>query len=316
MVAPIPEDPELARVARFIPTTTVGRRGITAARALLRAVRFRPVKGIDIEQVTTTVDGRPVEVEIYRRAGVTQTLPVMIWLHGGGLVMGTHHDAFLCGPYVRQLDIAIVSVKYGLAPEDPFPAALEDIVASHRWVLDHGAEHQLDTSRVAIGGASAGGGLTAAAAQRLHDDGVELAAQLMVYPMLDDRSAVRDDIGDNDHRLWTKASNFTGWSAYLGHPAGQDETRPYAVPARRDDLSGLAPAWIGVGTDDLFHDEDVDYAERLRAAGVECELVTVPGGFHGFDALAASSTASREFRLSQLRFLASHLRTAEFAPNS
>ncbi|MEX1280383.1 MAG: alpha/beta hydrolase fold domain-containing protein, partial [Acidimicrobiia bacterium] len=161
--------------------------------------------------------------------------------------------------------------------------------------------------RVAVGGESAGGGLAAAVAQRLTDEGVDLAAQLLVYPMLDDRTAVRPDLGQNDHPVWTKGSNHTGWSSYLGKEPGAEMVPKYAVPARRTDLSGLPPAWIGVGTLDLFHDEDVGYAERLRSAGVDCELEVVEGAPHAFMTLAPDAATSKDVERSAMAFLAARL---------
>ena len=152
---------------------------------------------------------------------------------------------------------------------------------------------------MAIGGGSAGGGLTAALALLARDRGeVPVAAQLLVYPMLDDRSADRTDLDSTGYRLWNQSSNKFGWASYLG-----DADPDIAVPARRQDLSGLPPAWMGVGTLDLFHDEDLAYAERLEAAGVPCEVDVVQGAFHGFDALAAKAQVSQSFFNSQCAFL-------------
>ncbi|HEU4363339.1 MAG TPA: alpha/beta hydrolase fold domain-containing protein, partial [Mycobacterium sp.] len=147
--------------------------------------------------------------------------------------------------------------------------------------------------RVAIGGASAGGGLAAALALLARDRGeIAPALQLLVYPMLDDRSAALP--ANTGYRLWTPRSNRFGWAAYLG---GADPQ--LAVPARRDDLSGLAPAWIGVGTLDLFHDEDLAYADRLRQAGVPCRVEVVPGAFHGFDMWTPRAQVSQAFFAAQ-----------------
>jgi acetyl esterase/lipase len=119
-----------------------------------------------------------------------------------------------------------------------------------------------------------------------------------VYPMLDDRSADRKDLDSTGYRLWNRSSNKFGWDSYLG-----DADPDIAVPARRKDLSGLPPAWMGVGTMDLFHDEDLAYAERLKAAGVPCEVDVVQGAFHGFDAVASKAEVSQSFFNSQCAFL-------------
>ena len=152
---------------------------------------------------------------------------------------------------------------------------------------------------MAIGGASAGGGLAAALALLTRDRGeISLAAQLLVYPMLDDRTVDRKGLDNPGLRLWNQSSNKYGWSAYLG-----DADPEVAVPARREDLSGLPPAWLGVGTFDLFHDEDLAYAERLKAAGVPCEVEVVPGAFHGFDGIVPKAHVSQSFFNSQCALL-------------
>ncbi len=149
----------------------------------------------------------------------------------------------------------------------------------------------VDPARVAIGGASAGGGLAAALALMARDRGVVAPVlQLLVYPMLDDRSGVNAHPDDRFFRLWNRAANRFGWSAYLG-----DADPALAVPARRADLAGVAPAWIGVGTLDLFHDEDLAYALHLTNAGVACQTVVVPGAFHGFDEILPGAPISRSF---------------------
>ena len=121
--------------------------------------------------------------------------------------------------------------------------------------------------------------------------------------MLDDRTATRTDIDGRSHRAWNNESNLLGWSSYLGHPPGRDDVPAHAVPARRADLAGLPPAWLGVGTCDLFHDEDLEYARRLEESGVPCALSVVPGAFHGFDLIRPNAPVSREFRQGYLTAL-------------
>lgn len=129
-----------------------------------------------------------------------------------------------------------------------------------------------------------------------HDKGeVTPAFQLLVYPMLDDRTAVRSDMNTKNVRVWSPGSNLYGWTSYLGAAPGGPDVSPYAAPARRQDLSGLPPAWIGVGSLDLFHDEDLDYAQRLVEAGVPCETLVVTGAFHGFDVLFRKKPVSQRF---------------------
>jgi len=182
-------------------------------------------------------------------------------------------------------------VDYRLAPEHPYPAALDDIAAVLEWMHARPQDLAIDADRIAVGGASAGGGLAAETCQRARDEGLPVAFQLLEYPMLDDRTIHPDPDGRGKF-VWTPGSNRYGWSAYLGHPAGSEQNRPYAVAARADDLSGLPPAWIGVGELDLFYAEDVEYAQRLRSVGVECELHIEPGMYHGADLALSDQPAS------------------------
>lgn len=238
-----------------------------------------------------------IEVRLHRPPQGTATGGALFWIHGGGYVIGTpSQDDILCRRYAKELGITVAAVRYRLAPEHPYPAGLEDCYSALEWFI---GLPSVDPSRVAIGGASAGGGMAAALAQLAHDRGeIALQAQLLVYPMLDDRSGHRDKPDNPGQRLWDKRSNRFGWRSYLG---GADPD--VAVPARRDDLAGLPPAWIGVGTFDLFHDEDIEYAQRLRTAGVPCELEVVPGAFHGFDGIVAKSAVAQSFLASQMEFL-------------
>jgi acetyl esterase/lipase len=199
----------------------------------------------------------------------------------------------------RDLGVLVVVVDYRLAPEDPFPAPLDDCIDALAWIHDHAAELGVDPARVAVGGDSAGGGLAAAVAQRAHDEGgPAIAFQALVYPMLDDRTVLRSDHQGRGDLVWTAKDNAFGWTAYLGRPPRPDAPPPYAAPARRGDLAGLPPAWIGVGDLDLFYEEDVDYAQRLQAAGVPCELHVVAGMYHAADNFAAEAEASAAFHAS------------------
>jgi acetyl esterase/lipase len=188
----------------------------------------------------------------------------------------------------------VVAVAYRLAPEHPFPAALDDCYAALHWLNDQADGLAVDRGRVAVGGSSAGGGLAACLAQLAHDlGGPAVCFQLLQYPMLDDRTTLRTGL---DAPVWSPRSNRYGWSAYLGHRVTEPEERPYAAAARRPDLTGLPPAWIGVGELDLFHDEDVAYAARLERAGVACQLHRVPGMYHGADYLVGDAPSMIDLR--------------------
>ncbi|PQM51642.1 alpha/beta hydrolase [Mycolicibacter virginiensis] len=283
--------PDLRRTARFLPRGGIGRRTLPVLQTLT-GIQGRHIPG-DVE-----VLGLPsgASVRIFRPPNrVADPAPALLWIHGGGYVIGTAaQDDRLCRRFSVELGATVASVDYRLAPQNPYPAALEDCWAALTRLAELPG---VDSARIAIGGASAGGGLAAALAQLAADRGaISPVLQLLVYPMLDDRSAALP--ANRSYRLWNPRSNLFGWTAYLG-----DADPQVAVPARRADLSGLAPAWIGVGTLDLFHDEDLAYAQRLRQAGVPCEVETVPGAFHGFDLLMPKVAVSRAFFDSQCESL-------------
>ncbi|MEU6477490.1 alpha/beta hydrolase [Streptomyces sp. NPDC047017] len=231
--------------------------------------------------------------------------PVLYHVHGGGMVLGDHRigvDVFL--EWARELDAVVVSVQYRLAPEHPHPAPVEDVYAGLVWTAEHAAELGGDPERIVIAGASAGGGLTAALALLLRDrGGPRPLGQLLMYPMLDDRNdtpSARQMAGTG---VWDRTANETGWTALLGDRRGGPDVSPYAAPARAEDLSGLPPAFLDVGSAETFRDEVVAYASRIWQAGGDAELHVWPGGFHGFDAFAAQSALARSARTAHLDWL-------------
>ncbi len=304
---PEPFHPDL-RAARWIPRVGVTRSTLRLFRGAPRAKSSTPTVEVATVPVRAATEERPFRV--YRPRGAAGPLPALVWIHGGGLVLGSPQQDDATNILLAEaLGIVVIGASYRLAPEHPAPAALDDLAASWRSVLARAEEFGIDPDRVALGGGSAGGGLAAALAQRLKDEGgTQPVFQLLVYPMLDDRTVLRTDIDTRHVRFWPQASNRFGWESYLGAPAGGDRVPPYAVPSRREDLTGLPPAWIGVGTLDLFHDEDLAYAERLRAAGVACELVEVPGAFHGFDATFTRAAVTAEFHAAAAEALRRGLR--------
>jgi len=231
-----------------------------------------------------------------------------LWLHGGAMVAGTaQFEAQPAGRLVEAIGAVVVSPDYRLAPENPFPAALDDCMTTLGWMREHAEELGIDVERIAVCGASSGGGLAAAVAQRSLDEGSPLRAQVLFYPMLDDRTALRADPAVRGWLTWTPSSNRRAWTAYLGREPRFSDAPEYAAPARRAELAGLPPAWIGVGELDVFYDENVAYAEKLKAAGVPCELLTVPGMYHGADGMFQKALSMRNFHDSMVAFLRAHL---------
>lgn len=271
-------------------------------RLLSRVLPSGIVVGPRSLQVARRALGRPTDDGTQERAGTVPVLvhrpaagPVrgaVLWIHGGGMVMGAPGmDAALCRRMADELGAVVVAPDYRLAPEHPYPAPLDDCYEALRWTA---ALREVAEVPVVVAGASAGGGLAAGVVLAARDRGdVTVAGQVLVYPMLDDRTASRPDPGAAQRRVWDNTSNAFGWRAYLSAEPGAADVPAYAAPARAQDLHGLPPTWIGVGTADLFHDEDLDHAVRLREAGVECDLLVVPGAFHGFDAIP--TPVSRSF---------------------
>jgi acetyl esterase/lipase len=276
------------------------RRVVAALVRLGRRFEFTGDEHIKVRRV----DHGESSSKVYRPVNPTSDA-AMLWIHGGGyILLEAYLDDDVCRRIADELGIAIVSVEYRLAPKHPFPAALDDCRRSWRWLQEHAGELGVEPRRAIIAGESAGGGLTAALAQRLHDEGgAQPLAQLLFCPMLDDRTALRDDLSREKFFMWNNADNRGGWSSYLGQEPGADEVPPYAVPARREKLSGLPPAWLGIGTADLFLDESKDYAERLHTDGVNCELFVAEGGVHSFHTILPDAEISVAFWNSMYAFV-------------
>lgn len=271
---------------------------------------------IDGVSIRTIRDGS-IRARIYRpevsthRPALTEKQPALLWIHGGGLVIGAlKQDDRLCAQTAARLGITVVSVAYRLAPEHPFPAALDDVHQGWHWMVSKAPEWNLDADRLAVGGESAGGGIAASLVQRLHDDGgLQPAAQWLFAPMLDDRTAAREELDALHHPVWNNESNRFGWASYLGQAPGSSEVPIHAVPARREDLSGLPPAWLYSGDIELFYDEIADYASRLQAAGVDTECEVVAGGVHGFENWAHSTELAHSLLATAHQWLSRRLGT-------
>ncbi|MGK5631777.1 alpha/beta hydrolase [Streptomyces sp. URMC 123] len=283
-------DPELEAFVPLFPkadlTDPVGQRKNLAA--LAATLPPPDTTGMEIEDRTVPADP-DVAVRIYRPH---QARGAVVWLHGGGFVMGdldTEH------PWAARLadgsGAVLISVDYRLAPEHPFPAALDDAYAALLWTAEHAAELGIDPERIAVGGHSAGAGLAAAVALRARDQhGPPIRFQLLNQAQLDDRQ-----------ETWSQR-NFTGtpWmnrdklTASWRHYLGSAPATPYAAPARAADLSGLPPAHIATAELCPNRDEDIDYALRLLRAGVSVELHQWPGTFHGSQAILSAEVSQRQ----------------------
>lgn len=245
-----------------------------------------------------------VPVRLYRDADAPA--PGLVFYHGGGWTLGTLDSAGdICRALARRGDCAVVSVDYRLAPEHPWPAALDDAVAALWWTADRAADLGVDPDRISVGGTSAGGNLAAATALRARDDLPgdpplpAIAGQLLLYPILDSRMATDSYRENADGPFLTRAAMAWFWDNYCPSPA--QRASPYAAPALAADLSGLPPATVATAGNDPLRDEGLAYAERLADAGVAVDRVHEPALAHGFlsmteDVPAADATLDRVAR--------------------
>jgi acetyl esterase/lipase len=300
-------DPELRAVVEKLPTDRpLDLNNIPTARAKMNKMvtallaTFPPVEGVTSQDQSApgAKEDPAVRVRVYRPDDQPSKLPALLWIHGGGYVMGDiDQDDRLMKQLVKRIGCVAVSVDYRLAPENPFPAPVEDCYAGLKWLFAHADELGVEPTRIAIGGASGGGGLAAGLALMARDRGeVQVAFQLLIYPMIDDRNVTPASYAITDPRMWHRESNRLGWKAYLGRDGGGADVSPYAAASRAKDLSKLPPAYIPVGALDLFVDENIEYAQRLIQAGVPTELHVYPGAFHGFDVFAPSAKVSKQFK--------------------
>jgi acetyl esterase/lipase len=232
--------------------------------------------------------------------------PAAIYLHGGGMITGSVelYDRWIAA-YVADGGVPMLAVEYRRAPEHPHPSPAEDSYAGLAWLAAHAGELGIDPGRIALMGDSGGGGLAAAAALLARDRGLAVAKQILIYPMLDDRTTVPDP-ALVPFAGWSYDDNYTGWHALLGENIGTEGVPASAAPARAVDLAGLPPAYIEVGELDIFRNEDIEYARRVAAAGTSVELHVHPGCPHGFDRAARGADVVRRSRADRLRALRSY----------
>jgi acetyl esterase/lipase len=287
-------DPDIAKAVLALPFESLNDEQV----AMIRSVELPRAASGDVETTDHTLPGEPaVAVRVHRPKGASGALPCVYSIHGGGYVIGSYSmDDALFNQLCPALGVIGVSVEYRLAPETPYPGPLEDCYRGLLWTFEHADELGIDTSRIGIRGISAGGGLAAALALLVRDRAqVQLAFQLLDCPMLDDR---QNTFSSRQQGLpvWSHESNTYGWRAYLGDLYGTDDIPYTAAPARAEDLTGLPPAYVSVGTVDGFLDEDVDYAMRLNHAGVPTELHVYPGACHGYQMAVDSEITAQSGR--------------------
>jgi acetyl esterase/lipase len=302
-----PFDPDLAPVLaamrESLPATMTLAR-VLEMRALLaslapadEAILARGVASIE-RRMIQAADGAEIELTIFQPKERSASTPGIYTIHGGGMVLGdamTNIDVSL--DWALRFQTVLVSVDYRLAPEHPDPTPVLDCYAGLEWTAKNAAELGFDAAKLIVAGGSAGGGLAAGCALMARDKGgPPLLGQLLMCPMVDDRNETVSSHQIDGDGIWDRGSNEMGWTALLGNSRGGPDVSPYAAPGRAADLSGLPPAFIDVGSAEVFRDESVNYASRIWAAGGEAELHVWSGGFHGFDFMVPDVAISRAAR--------------------
>ncbi|KAL2858518.1 Alpha/Beta hydrolase protein [Aspergillus pseudoustus] len=294
-----------------------------AGRRAMIAQRFSTIKPfhyddpkVDMRQYTLELpDGHKVEIYGFHPSPSSDSSPpsptaAVMYLHGGGMTMGTALDSrSLLTWYSSSAGLPLFSVEYRLAPEYPYPTPVEDCYASLKWLHQEAAHLNIDPSRIAVMGDSAGGGLSAAVALLARDRAElphPLAKQILIQPMLDDRNGSAEPSSYlSEVATWTWDDNLAGWTALLGSRTGSDDVPCYASPARATDLRGLPSTYIDVGMLDIFVSQVVEFASRLRAAGVEARCELYPQVPHAFHSILAETQVAHKARQNHIHALLS-----------
>ncbi|MBU98648.1 MAG: lipase [Acidimicrobiaceae bacterium] len=277
---------------------SVTRAGLDALMSQMPSPELPAQISVEEAQIPGVGTDPDVPIRIYKPESLPPNAPGLVWIHGGGMVLGSAEmDDAGSAAIAEQHQCVVISVDYRLAPENPYPAPLHDCYAALKWFAKNANSLGVSSDRIAIGGASAGGGLAAGTALMARDKGgPNLIFQLLVFPMLDHRNETPSSFGTSDTRVWNREANIIAWEAYLNNI---EPIPSYASPSITDDLSGLPPTYINVGTLDIFVDEDIDYAARLSQAGVPVELHVYPGAFHGSNGFVAESSLSLRWAADQ-----------------
>jgi len=294
-------DPELLPALETFPALDLNRGNIAKMRDLLNAAP-RPTSSVDVLSDKKTIDTEDGNVDVYiYRKNDQPNQPAVLWIHGGGYLIGSPEDE-RAKIIADHCNCTVFSVDYRLAPEHPFPAGPNDCYATLAWIMNDAEALGIDKNRVAMGGASAGSGMAAGVALMNRDrDNFPLRLQLLLYPMIDNLHATDSGKFEN-HPVWKQSTSFNAWEMYLDGVPGEDAS-PYAAATRATDLSGLPPAYICVGSEDLFRDENIEYAQRLLRADVPCEFSIFPGLYHGADSFVPNAKVSRRLNQSFLHAL-------------
>ena len=297
-------DPELAAEPdAFLPAALVHAVGDDPPLArriddelLAELAQQLPPTAVTLEERTIPGTDGDIPIVIYQPPKGAPR-PGLLWIHGGGYISGKARDDHNCITFAEHAGCTVVSVDYRLAPEATYKESVADCFGALCWLAEHAEELGVDRQHLAVGGASAGGGLSAGLALYNRDRvGPALVLQLLIYPMMDDRHITPSSREITFERVWNHDVSQKAWRMYLGGEYGTEQVSPYAAAARATDLQGLPPAYVTVGTRDLFRDESIVYAQRLMAAGVPTELAVYPGVYHGAETLVPQAAVSQRMR--------------------
>lgn len=297
-----------ARVMRFVSPPNRSEAALRKRSWFLDLARRMPApRGLHAEERwVPRPDGTRLRVRLYRGAAVggASPGPGVLWLHGGGYVLGSpEQDGSAYRRIIEATGGMVVAPAYRLGPEAPYPAALEDAYTALLWLRDNARDLGAREDQLAVAGNSAGGGLAAALTLLARDRGeVAVAFAMPLYPMIDDRCGT-ESARENDAPVWDAVTNRNAWRVYLGPLAGSHDVPAYAAPARLDNAAGLPPAFTYVGDLEPFRDEVIAYVDRLRADGVEVAFEVFPRCYHGFDVVAPRAAVSRRALDAQSRWL-------------
>lgn len=293
-------DPQLLSILKQMPSLETSAETLPAMREAMSTWNLTAPEAVDVlheEHLVEASDGRRIRILVYTP---TLTVPTggLLWIHGGGMVMGTPEINDAPNRYLaQQAGCVIVAIAYRLAPEEPYPAALDDCYEVLQWMHRQAAALRIPIDRIAVAGESGGGALCAALSLLARDRGdASLSAQFLMFPMLDDRTGTATDptpMPFSGEFVWHRSSNSFCWEAVLGKTLTSSDVPLYASPGRANVLSGLPPTFLSVGDVDLFIGEDLRFAQQLIRDGVSTELHVYPGAAHGFTAWGADTEIAR-----------------------
>ena len=292
-------DPELQQSLDLLLTSfpgglnapdTIEERRNLISNYLAQFPRIESVERTDMK-IESKHGGQHIPIRLYRPLNPTTAKQIdcaVVMIHGGGMVMGDLNTDDANAAFLSlALDCLVISVDYRLAPEHPFPAALDDCLDVSTWVFANTSELKISPEKIVLYGGSAGGGLAIALALRMRDEAMQKFALICApYPMIDDRNQTPATFEITDLGVWDRKANIESWGWYLGQQASSitnpnfSKVSGYAAPARVEDLTNLAPVYTDVGDVDLFRDDVIIFVKRLQEAGNNVEFHLVPGMFH------------------------------------